>query len=86
MISKNKKYQKVGDFEYEELPVSKKELLEARKKTKKLLKKDVNNIAWRSCWICNGAHIHFLEGEWGDWILNCFRCGKFYYNKIDITE
>lgn len=86
MTKQNKKYKAVGDWDYKELPVSQKELERARKKAIELLKKDPTNMAWRSCWICNHAHIHFLEGEWGDWVLNCFECGKFFYDKIDITD
>ena len=86
MKKQNKKYKAVGFWEYKELPVSKKELERARKKAIKLMKKDPLSVAWRSCWICNHAHIHFLEGKWGDWVLNCFECGRFFYDKIDITE
>lgn len=85
MIKTNKKYKISGDYGYKELPVSAKELSEARKKAAVLAKKDINKIAWRSCWVCNRAHVHFLRGKWGDWILNCFECGRYYYDKIDIT-
>jgi len=67
-------------------PATKKELEEAREKAKKLIKKDARNLAFRSCWQCNPAHYYFLEGEWGGWVLSCFHCGRFYYNKIDISE
>ena len=63
-----------------------KELKDARTESKKIIKKDIDKLAWRSCWVCNGAHKHFLQGKWGKWVLNCFECGHFYFNKIDVTE
>jgi len=83
---KNKKYRAIDDWQYEELPVSKEELEEARKKATALIIESPNHIMWRSCWICNHAHVHFLKGKWGNWVLNCFECGRFFYDKIDITD
>lgn len=81
---KNWKYKATGDYEFEKEPVSKTELLVARETAKKLMK-NVDKIAMRSCWVCNAAHTHFLSGKWGSWVLNCFDCGHWYFNKIDIT-
>ena len=39
----------------------------------------------RSCWKCNSAHEHFKNGKWGDWVLQCFSCGHWYYKGKDIT-
>jgi len=86
-IKKNYKYWKTGDWEFKSRKATKKELENARKQAKELLKKTKGQaVTWRSCWECNQAHTHFLDGRWGDWILNCFCCGRFFYNKIDITE
>lgn len=79
---KNLKYKTTEDWKYESEPCGKKELKEARREGKKL----IEQVTLRSCWICNAAHYHFLKGKWGKWLLNCFDCGRFFYNKIDITE
>lgn len=63
----------------------KEELDAARAKGVEIMKR--GDVGMRSCWICNPAHEHFLQGDWGDeWVLNCFQCGRFFYNKIDITD
>jgi len=82
----NKKYIRKGDYEYVEKSVTEKELGEARKKATALIKKSKGEvIGLRSCWKCNPAHTHFIEkGDWS-WVLNCFDCGHYYYNNIDIT-
>lgn len=49
----------------------------------KILKKDRDNFAMRSCWKCNGAHEHLKECEIP---LLCFECGKWYFMGVDITE
>ena len=86
--NKNHKFELKGKsgYEWKSKPATKEELDKARKKAKQIMKKDIQKVAWRSCWQCNGAHARFLDGEWGDWVLNCFECGKFYYDKIDITD
>ena len=81
----NKKHKRVGEHDYKEVPVSKKDLLKARKEASKLMIKDPTKLTWRSCWVCNGAHLHFLDGEWGNWVLHCIGCGNWYYDKINIT-
>ena len=85
---KNAKYKIKGDYDYTEVKATKLELDKARKQAKALLKKTKGQaMSMRSCWVCNGAHTHFLNGKWGDWVLMCFAgCGRFYFDKIDITE
>ena len=61
---------------------SKTRVEEARKKAKAILKKDGANFEWRSCWNCNGAHEHLKDHG----LINCFECGHWYYQGIDITE
>lgn len=85
LLNKNHKFKAVNQWEWKSEPAIKKELEKARVEAKKIMKKDIQKVAWRSCWQCNSAHTHFLRGKWGDWVLNCFECGKFYFNKIDIT-
>ncbi len=85
--TKNHKFNAKGDWEFTSKPVTAKELKQLRKEAKELAKKkSVDAINWRSCWQCNGAHTHLLTGAWGEWILNCIECSKYYYKKVDITE
>ena len=56
---------------------------EARKEAEKRIKENVDNLALRSCWKCNGAHEHLKEA---DYVINCFGCGHWYYKGIDLTE
>jgi hypothetical protein len=92
MISKNKekkfknyRYKAKGDWDYIKLPITKTEVDGLREEATKIFKKDVGDLGWRSCWICNGAHTRFLKGSWGKWVLNCFECGRFFYKGVDIT-
>ena len=56
-----------------------KELKEARKRAK-----PENFMAiGRSCWECNSAHNYHLDGG-GEY--NCFACGRYYMDGIDITD
>lgn len=41
-------------------------------------------VALRSCWECNGAHIRLIEGT-NEFVLNCFGCGKWFFQQTDIT-
>lgn len=41
-------------------------------------------VVLRSCWECNGAHVHFIP-KTDDFVLNCFGCGKWYFKQTDIT-
>ena len=45
----------------------------------------VNAGKWglRSCWNCNPAHAHLAVDQ--DWVLQCFDCGHFYFEGVDIT-
>lgn len=55
-----------------------------RAEAKKLIKKDIENLAMRSCWNCNGAHEHLKEA---DYVIVCaMGCGHYYYKGVDITE
>lgn len=56
---------------------------ELRKEASDLIKKNINNIAFRSCWKCNAAHEHLKKSEY---VIDCFQCGHFYYKGVDITE
>jgi hypothetical protein len=63
-----------------------KKIDELRKEAKALIKKTKGEcVAMRSCWNCNAAHEYFKRGKWGDWVLWCFECGKFYFKRKDIT-
>jgi hypothetical protein len=74
-------------FNFTSEPISHEELEKLRTEARKLIKKtDTDALAFRSCWQCNGAHTHFLGGDWGNWVLHCFECNKFYYQRADITE
>lgn len=68
-------------------PATKKALTAARKKANKILKSEggIDKLTFRSCWLCNGAHERFLGEKWGDWVMNCFACGRFYFDGMDIT-
>ena len=58
-----------------------------RDEARELIKKTKGQaIGFRSCWNCNPAHEHFKKGKWGDWVLQCFECGHYYYKGKDITE
>jgi hypothetical protein len=35
----------------------------------------------RSCWECNGAHLHLIDAP----NMNCYSCGRFYHRGYDIT-
>lgn len=87
-MEKNYIYEMKGDYEYVSKPVTKKQLETVRKNAQALLKKTKGQaLGMRSCWVCNGAHTHFLSGEWGDWVLMCIaECGRYYYDKTDITQ
>ncbi len=85
--TKNHKFTRKGDWGFISKSVSKEKVKQLRKEAEEFLKKTgIENLAWRSCWQCNGAHCHFLDGKWGDWVLQCMECGKYYYNKVDITD
>jgi hypothetical protein len=84
MDTKNHKFSPKGDWDYTSKPATKEELEKARARADKLMRK-AGQPGIRSCWQCNGAHAHFLQGDWGDWVLTCFECGKWYCDKIDIT-
>lgn len=85
--TRNHKFTRKGEWGFTSKAVTTKELEQLRKEAEELAKKKgIDTIAWRSCWQCNGAHIHFLDGKWGEWVLNCMECGKYYYNKVDITD
>lgn len=57
-------------------------LKELRKEALKLIKKDINNLCFRSCWKCNSAHEHLKKA---DYVINCFGCGHYFYKGKDIT-
>lgn len=82
-MDKNLKYHSDKEYTFKSGSCTKEELDTARKQAKKLMP---GGVALRSCWLCNAAHYHFLNGDWGKWVLCCFECGKYFYNKIDITE
>lgn len=44
---------------------------------------DADRLAWRSCWHCNMAHRHMRE--WDDIVVNCFECGRWFFQGVDIT-
>lgn len=60
-----------------------KELTKLRTEAKKLIAKNIDNLAMRSCWDCNGAHEHLKEV---DYVIICtMGCGHYYYKGVDIT-
>ena len=87
-MEKNHVFKMKGDNNYTSKPATKKQLEMARKKAQDLLKKTNGQaLGMRSCWVCNGAHAHFLRGDWGEWVLKCLAdCGRYYYDKIDVTQ
>ena len=66
--------------DYTSEPATKKEIDDAIKDLKKN-KHEFMPIG-RSCWECNGAHIHLIDMP----AMNCFSCGRIYHNGIDITN
>lgn len=58
-------------------------LQKLREEAKKLMKKDISNLALRSCWNCNGAHEHLKDV---DYVIRCFQCGRIYFKGQDITD
>lgn len=67
------------------IDVSLEELEEARNRAEAILESgDVGRMMLRSCWNCNGAHLHLAEAD--STILRCFGCGRFYIDGIDITD
>lgn len=81
MKNQEYKYSRTG---FTSKPVAKSKLDKTRNAATKLIKNDC--VSLRSCWLCNGCHDHFLIGKWENWVLRCFECGKFFFNKIDITD
>lgn len=59
------------------------ELTDARTTAMELLR-DPAGATFRSCWVCNGAHTHMIEGT--DTVLLCFVCGHSYLGGIDLTQ
>jgi len=75
----NMRFIRIGDYEFKTEKISKRELLELRKKAK-----PENFMAiGRSCWECNSAHVHHLDSK-GEY--NCFVCGRYYMDGVDITN
>ena len=56
---------------------------ELREEASELVNIDVNNLCYRSCWNCNGAHEHLKEA---DFVILCYECGKYYFKGVDITN
>lgn len=54
-----------------------------REQAKAKIRKDHNNVTFRSCWNCNPAHEHLKESPF---VINCIECGHWYYKGEDITE
>lgn len=54
-----------------------------REKAKDKIRKDRNNVTFRSCWNCNEAHEHLKKSKL---VINCGICGHWYYKGEDITE
>lgn len=82
-----KEVKKGKEIVLEGKPATKAAIVAARKTANKILKGEdgLNKLGFRSCWLCNPGHDHFVSGEWGDWVMNCFECGRFYFDKMDIT-
>lgn len=82
----NMKFIRTGDYKYKTEKITEKELEEARENSKKFEWMDLG----RSCWECNSAHVHHLGEIGGDGKnqenYNCFSCGRYYHNNIDITD
>ena len=57
------------------------EIDEARKKAIKILREHPEVAELRSCWNCNPAHEHLKNHL----LVNCYDCGHWYYNGLDIT-
>lgn len=68
-------------------PSTAEELQEARDEATELARETEGScVAMRSCWDCNPAHAHFLDGDWGDWVLACVMgCGRYFFRGVDIT-
>lgn len=60
------------------------EVERARAEGTHLISIDEDGLAMRTCWVCNPAHIHLIE-KTADFVLNCFGCGRWYFQQIDIT-
>lgn len=56
----------------------------ARKAAQDLLAANEDALAMRTCWVCNAAHIHMID-QTDEFVLNCFGCGRWYFQKTDIT-
>lgn len=39
----------------------------------------------RSCWVCNRAHVRFIDPEDKTHLLCCSECGKWYLADTDIS-
>lgn len=75
------RFVRTGDYEFKTEKITKKELEDLREQARK--DKQEWMVLGRSCWECNSAHVHHLEGG-GKY--NCFACGRYYYNNVDITD
>lgn len=74
----NMRFVQVGDYEYKTERVTQEELNKLREEARK--------HEWmglgRSCWECNKAHVHHI----GKGNYNCFSCGRYYRDGVDITD
>ena len=74
----NMRFIRTGDDEYKTEKVTKEELEKLRAGSRK--------EGWmglgRSCWECNRAHVHHI----GKGNYNCFSCGRYYRDAVDITD
>jgi hypothetical protein len=75
----NMKFIRTGDYKYKTEKITQEELDNARERVNP---KNFMTLG-RSCWECNGGHIHHLE--WGG-EYNCFACGRYYMDNIDVTD
>ena len=78
----SKTYKLSGDHEFTSEDTAPEVLEKAREQAVELMKD--GDVMLRSCWVCNGAHAHFIE-EAGV-VLNCFGCGHLYLGGIDLME
>jgi len=76
----NHKFAIKGPYEFSSDPASLEEITKAREYFDS--QKHDANIAFRSCWVCNGAHVHLIESP----RLRCFSCGKVFVHGVDITD
>ena len=81
-MSRNLTYAETGSYEFTSKETPEDTLNATRAKALELAKH--GDMMLRSCWVCNGAHVHLIEVN--NVVLNCFVCGHFYLSGVDVTE